>query len=159
MSFKIPTFCKVLAKFGPFLLLGGKLSVSASHRFSCPDDFSTFVRTIVRTTFFPKSEIFVKVLKYLSEQRYPLTSPYTIYHDEEDHLLLQYHRGSGHTYCCPRPQGSLTNKFSAPKSSALSEHFSGRKKSAKIQRSNEYAGATVLERVNSQHAYTHRLPS
>ena len=78
MSFKIPTFCKVLAKFGPFFLLGGKLSVSASHRFSRSDNLSTSVRTAVQTTFFPKTEIFVKVLKYLSEQRYPLTSPYTM---------------------------------------------------------------------------------
>ena len=58
--------------------MGGKLSVSASHRFSSPDDFFYFLRTILRRTFYPKTEIFVKVLKYLSEQRYPLTSPYTI---------------------------------------------------------------------------------
>ena len=58
--------------------MGGQLSVSASHRFSPPDDFFYFLRTILRRTFSPKSEIFVKVLKYLSEQRYPLTSPYTM---------------------------------------------------------------------------------
>ena len=157
MPFEIPTFGKVLAKLGPFLLVGGQLSVSASHRFFSPDDFFNFLRTILRRTFSPKSEIFGESFKV--SQRATLPTHITIYHDEEDHLLLQYHRGSGHTYCWPRPQGSLTDKFSALKSSTLSEHSSGRKKRAKIQRSNEYAAATVLERVNSQHAYTHRLPS
>ena len=110
-----------------------------------PDDFS------------PKTEIFCEIFKV--SLRPTLPTHITIYHDEEDHLLLQYHRGSGHTYGWPRPQGSLTDKFSAPKSSESSERLSGRKKGAKIQRSNEYAAATVLERVNSQHAYTHCLPS
>ena len=157
MYFEIPTFGKVLAKLGPFLLVGGKLSVSASHRFSSPDDFSTFLRTILRRTFYPQSEIFGESFKV--SQRATLPTHITIYHDEEDHLLLQYHRGSGHTYGWPRPQGSLTDKFSAPKSSESSERLSGRIKKAKNQRSNEYAAATVLERGNSQHAHTHRLPS
>ena len=78
MSFKIPTFCKVLAKFGPFLLLGGKLSVSASHRFSSPDDFFIFSGRSSGELFTPNRKFLVKVLKYLSEQRYPLTSPYTM---------------------------------------------------------------------------------
>ena len=113
MSFKIPTFGKVLAKLGPFLLVGGQLSVSASHRFSSPDDFSTFLRTILRRTFYSQSGIFGESFKV--SQRATLPTHITIYHDEEDHLLLQYHRGSGHTYCWPRPQGSFTDKFSAPK--------------------------------------------
>ena len=78
MSLKTPTFWSFSAKFGAFLLLGGKLSVSASHRFFASENFSISARTAVRTTFFPKTEIFFKVLKYLSEQRYPLTSPNTM---------------------------------------------------------------------------------
>ncbi len=60
------------------MLLARKLSVSASHRFFASENFSISVRTAVRTTFSPKTEILVKVLKYLGEQRYPLTSPYTM---------------------------------------------------------------------------------
>ena len=156
MSFKISTFWKVLAKFGPFLLLGGKLSVSASHRFFASDKFLISVRTSARTNLPSKTGNFRESFKV--SQRAKLPTHITIYHDEEDHLLLQYHRGSGHTYCWPRPQGSLTDKFSATKTSALSERVPDEKK-GKNQRSNEYAAATVLERVNSQHAYTHRLPS
>ena len=78
MSFKIPTFWKVLTKFGPFLLLGRKLSVSASHRFSSPDDFFIFSGRSSGELFTPNRKFLVKVLKYLSEQRYPLTSPYTM---------------------------------------------------------------------------------
>ena len=147
MSLKTPTFWRFSAKFGPFLLLEGKLSVSASHRFFASENFSISVRTAVRTTFFPKTENFSESFKV--SLRPTLPTHITIYHDEEDHLLLQYHRGSGHTYCWPRPQGPLTDKFAAPKSSESSERLSGRIKRAKNQRSNEYAAASVLERGNS----------
>jgi len=63
---------------GPFLLVGGKLSVSASHRFSSPDDFFIFSGRSSGELFTHNRKFSVKVLKYLSEQRYPLTSPYTM---------------------------------------------------------------------------------
>ena len=147
MSSEIPTFWEVLAKLGPFLLLGAKLSVSASHRFFASDKFLISVRTSARTNLPSKTGNFGESFKV--SQRAKLPTHITIYHDEEDHLLLQYHRGSGHTYGWPRPQGSLTDKFSAPESSESSERLSGRNKKAKNQRSNEYAAATVLERGNS----------
>ena len=56
----------------------GKLSVSASHRFSSPDDFFIFSGRSSGELFTHNREFSVKVLKYLSEQRYPLTSPYTM---------------------------------------------------------------------------------
>ena len=78
MPFEIPTFGKVLAKLGPFLLVGGQLSVSASHRFSSPDDFFIFSGRSSGELFTHNRKFLVKVLKYVSEQRYPLTSPYTM---------------------------------------------------------------------------------
>ncbi len=60
------------------MLLVVKLSVSASHRFSGFSDFSISVRTAVRTDFPPETEIFLKVLKYLCNQRYQLTSLYNM---------------------------------------------------------------------------------
>ena len=127
--FKNPTFWKVLAQFGAFLLLVGKLSVSASHRFSCPDNFSTSVRTAVRTHFFPKTEIFCDSFKV--SLRPTLPTHITIHHDKEDHLPLRYHRGSGHAYCWRRLEGRLTEKFSAPKPSHLSGQLSGHTKAPK----------------------------
>ena len=157
MSFKIPTFWKVLAHFGPFLLLVGKLSVSASHRFSGFGKFSMSVRTAVRTDLPPRNGTFFESFKVSLQPTAP--AHLTIYHDKEDHIPLQHFGGDRSGSLLLRPQGRLTNKFQAQKNSSPSGRRYVPKKGSKNQRSIQHAAATVPDRGNSQYTHTHRLPS
>ena len=78
MSFKIPTFGKVLAKFGPFCSWEENFRFPPQIVFPLRTIFLFFSGRSSEELFTQNRKFLVKVLKYLSEQSYPLTSPYTM---------------------------------------------------------------------------------